>query len=111
MPALSKCVKLHYRSQALLQLGRTAAAIERYRLNNDNKLPGELTDLVPAYLKEIPTDPFDQTPIKYIQQGKGYTIYSIGMDMTDNGGKEFNDEGYRLTDGADITFTVENGDE
>lgn len=111
MPALSKCVKLHYRSQALLQLGRTAATIERYRLDNDNKLPGELTELVPGYLKEVPADPFDQKPIRYIKQGKGYTIYSIGDDLTDNGGKEFGEKGRRLTDGTDITFIVEKSDE
>lgn len=111
MPALSKCIDLHYRSQALHQLGLTAAAIERYRLANDNKLPGGLTELVPGYLEKVPVDPFDQKPIKYIKQGKGYILYSIGEDLTDNGGKELDEKGRRFRDGTDITFIVDDGDE
>lgn len=110
MPALGRHISRLYGNDALLQLGRTAAAIERYRSANDNKLPGVLTDLVPDFLEKVPIDPFDEKPIKYVRQEKGYILYSIGYDLVDNGGKEFDEKGRRIKDGSDITFVVEGGD-
>lgn len=33
------------------------------------------------------TDPFDKKPLRYRKQGKGFVIWSVGMDMKDDGGK------------------------
>lgn len=63
----------------------TALAIERYRLKN-GKLPKELNELVPLYLEAVPKDPFDSKSVKYKILDKGYCLYSIGKDLTDNGG-------------------------
>ena len=32
------------------------------------------------------TDPFDQTPLKYRRDGKGFRVWSVGVDKVDHGG-------------------------
>jgi hypothetical protein len=44
--------------------------------------------LVPRYLKEIPADPFGAgEALRYKSTGNEYSLYSIGPDGTDNGGR------------------------
>jgi len=91
-PPLARTSQLDSRVHAHLDLGRTAAAVERYRLAN-GKLPEQLADLVPAYLDQVPTDPFDGRPIRYRRTEPGYVLWSIMEDGQDNGGKEREDVG------------------
>jgi len=42
---------------------------------------------VPKYLPAVPDDPFDNGAMKYRQTDAGYTIYSVGPDGDDDGGK------------------------
>lgn len=86
-PALSRTSILDSRAQADMDMARIALAIERYRLAK-GKLPGQLTDLVPTYLTEVPIDPFDGQPIRYRLTEPGYVVYSVGEDGEENGGKE-----------------------
>ncbi|BCM92180.1 hypothetical protein IAD21_04059 [Abditibacteriota bacterium] len=49
--------------------------------------PPTLSALVPDYLKNIPTDVYsDGKPLFYTSQGKTYKLWSVGPDMTNNGG-------------------------
>jgi len=48
--------------------------------------PETLTELVPAYLDEIPTDPYSRQPYMYRRTDRGYIVYSIGDDLRDDGG-------------------------
>jgi hypothetical protein len=78
-----------------LRLARTALALERYRLAQ-GALPDSLDQLVPQYADAIPADPFDGQPIRYKLLDKGYAVYSVGWNESDDGG------------GADdLLFTVE----
>jgi len=86
-PAMGRVAELDLRARAHLDLARTALAIERYRLVT-GKVPERLEELVPQYLKEAPTDPFDGQPIRYMRTDPGYRLYSILEDGQDNGGKE-----------------------
>ncbi|MCK4999362.1 MAG: hypothetical protein KAS23_07500 [Anaerohalosphaera sp.] len=63
----------------------TALAIERYRKQH-NSIPDSLEALVPNFLAELPRDPFDNETLRYIKLDKGFTLYSIGKDIVDNGG-------------------------
>ena len=54
----------------------------------------------------IPTDPFDDQPLRFKKLARGYVVYSIGPDFTDDGGKEKPADA-KDTDHYDITFTVE----
>ena len=62
-----------------------AIAVERYR-RKEGKLPQRLDDLVPDFLPQIPTDPFDGRPLRYRVREEEYLIYSVGADRVDNGG-------------------------
>lgn len=86
-PGLTRSAILESRAQADMDLARIALAIERYRLAK-GKPPGQLTDLVPAYLVEVPVDPFDGQPIRYRLTEPGYVVYSVGEDGNENGGQE-----------------------
>ena len=86
-PALTRLVELDLRFHAHVDLARTALAIERYRLAT-GKVPEQLVELAPAYLAEVPSDPFDGQPIRYRRTEPGYVLYSIMEDGKDNGGKE-----------------------
>ena len=87
------------------RVARTALTIERWRLSHDGHLPDSLSDLVPAFLSFVPTDPFDERPLRYKKIEHGYIIYSIGPDFTDDGGKE-KTASMKESDHYDIVFSV-----
>jgi hypothetical protein len=87
MPALTRVAELDLRARAHLELAQTALALERYRLAG-GKVPQRLEELVPQYLKEVPSDPFDGNPIRYRRTDPGYCLYSVSDDGQDNGGRE-----------------------
>jgi len=89
-PPLARTSQLDSRVHAHLDLGRTAAAVERHRLAK-GRLPEQLADLVPAYLEQVPIDPFDGQPIRYRRTEPGYVLWSVMEDGQDNGGKERED--------------------
>ena len=66
----------------LLQLALRAHQLER------GAPPPNLQALVPAYLKAVPADPFGAgEPLRYRTDGASYTLWSIGSDGVDDGGK------------------------
>lgn len=108
MPALMRTYQLETRSIAHWYATRAALAVQRYRLAED-KLPQSLDELVPTYLDAVPIDPFNNQPLQYRLLEKGFVVYSIGEDDSDDGGAERSRES-RHPDGTpkwDITFFVE----
>jgi hypothetical protein len=63
------------------------AALEAFRLEK-GQYPNTLKDLVAGgYILKAPVDPFtDSKPFKYIKTGNKYLLYSIGPDLSDEGG-------------------------
>jgi hypothetical protein len=49
--------------------------------------PGELKELCPSLLKEIPADRFSASPLVYRPSEKGYLLYSVGKNLRDDGGQ------------------------
>jgi hypothetical protein len=105
-PAFDKVVIKEGRRDAKIRDAETALAIERYRLVN-GRLPTQLSDLVPTFLRSVPSDPFDGKPLRYKTLSNGYMVYSVGDDREDNGGVEKNSKGVSWVPGTDITFTIE----
>jgi len=105
MPALSRITITDLRNIAQLRTARVALAIERYRLAA-GKLPDALADLVPAYLDVVPTDPFDGNELRYKKLETGFVVYSIGEDLSDDGGKERPPRNIRKGESWDVTFIV-----
>ena len=108
MPAYSRIVTLDMKAMAHLRAADAGLAVQRYRLAAD-KLPDKLTDLVPAYLESVPKDPFDGNDLRYKKLEPGFVVYSIGEDLSDDGGKERQrkkERGKKLPN-WDVTFIVE----
>lgn len=61
-------------------------ALTQYRLAHGN-YPTALDELVPTYIAAIPSDPFDDKPLRYRVEGGAAVVYSIGSDLRDDGGK------------------------
>jgi hypothetical protein len=107
MPAVGKVVETDARTIAYLRTAQTALAIERYRLSHGGELPGALADLVPTYLPATRIDPFDGDSLRYKKLAKGYIVYSIGPNCTDDGGTEAETSKGKRQSSLDITFIVE----
>ena len=72
-------------SLAMTRCVVTALAVERHRLAN-GRAPEDLAALIPAFLPEVPDDPFDGAPLLYRLGEAGYAVYSIGENRKDDGG-------------------------
>jgi len=99
LPATSAAFQAAARIRATADLADTAIAIERYRRKH-GKLPEQLDELVPEFLPQVPTDPHDGQPLRYLVDEGGCRIYALGMNRTDEGG-----EG-DLAGDPDIVFRV-----
>ena len=105
MPSWSKAMRTAAETKARLVALKTALAIERFRLANNNALPATLDALVPNYCSAAPLDPFDEQPLRYKKLPRGYVVYSIGADGIDNAGAERTNP-KNMSD-YDLTITVE----
>ena len=107
MPPMHRLLLSNLAHLTRLRVAGVAMAIEQYRLANSN-LPEQLADLVPAFLPQVPPDPYDGRPLRYRKLEQGYAVYSIGRDLTDDGGKERAPRRRgREEPHYDITFIVE----
>ena len=70
---------------ARLRLLTVELALRCFRQEH-GKVPAKLDELVPAYLKAVPQDPFSGKPLVYRTQGTNWLLYSVGPDGMDNGG-------------------------
>jgi hypothetical protein len=95
-------VKSCYRSDAFNLVAYTALAMHRYRAAH-NRFPETLAELTPEVIPIVPSDPFDQKPLKLKQTERGWIIYSVGPDMRDDGGRPLD----QSTDKGDIDFEFE----
>ncbi len=69
--------------------------------------PAKLADLPNA--GDLPMDPFSGKPFGYRRTADGFLLWSIGEDLTDNGGKTPEDLGFDPGDyksGGDLVFRV-----
>lgn len=68
----------------------TALALQAYKKEHQGTAPATLNDLAGAYLSQVPNDPFSvdgKTPLRYYRTEHGFTLYSVGPDGKDDGGK------------------------
>ena len=73
------------RATAQIQILDTALACKRFRADT-GRLPQSLQELVPKYLDDVPTDPFDGLPLRFVHANDQVTIYSIGENGIDEHG-------------------------
>ena len=64
----------------------TAVALKRYELRQQ-QLPESLAELVPDFLKAVPTDYVNGQPLRYRPNADGtFLLYSVGANGKDDGG-------------------------
>ncbi|MBI9016730.1 MAG: hypothetical protein JEZ07_05650 [Phycisphaerae bacterium] len=73
-----------------LREAQVAVCLELYCLDNGS-FPDKIKQLTPEYVSEVPVDIFSGVELKYKKLDDGYEIYSVGDDMTDDGGDEEDD--------------------
>jgi hypothetical protein len=88
-------------ADARRDLMRLGLATYRFQASH-GRLPAKPDELVPEFIPAVPQDPFDGKPLRMKKTARGLVLYSIGPDMTDNGGAPFDP----ATRTGDITFTV-----
>jgi len=67
-------------------LERLSIAMAGFRAQT-GRWPRELGELVPAFLEAIPPDRFSGKALIYKPTEKGYTLYGVGMNGRDDGGR------------------------
>lgn len=97
---------MSFRGFATLRAGWVALAVQRYRLAT-GRLPDTLTEILPEYLDSVPVDPFDGGEMRYKKLEVGFVVYSVGEDLSDDGGKARSPGGKGQSRNWDVTFIVE----
>jgi len=95
LPSLVRGIELHARIAARFRCMPVVIAAERFRLAN-GRFPVALDELVPAYLPELPRDPFNGQAIRIAKTGSGMVVYSVGENAVDDGGEVVPAKGERL---------------
>lgn len=87
LPVMNKARFKSENNRCLNELLLLQLALHAYKLEHKT-YPARLSDLVPGYIKKLPTDPFTKNNLyKYALKPNGYLLYSIGPDLKDDGGK------------------------
>jgi hypothetical protein len=84
-PSLAKVFEFQDAAQLRMELEKVSLALAAYRAEH-GRWPDKLTELAPAYLPEIPADRLSGSPLVYRPSGKGYRLYSVGVNKRDDGG-------------------------
>ncbi len=86
IPSFGQVVTLADRTKTSREIETLAVALACYHVEN-GRWPGELKELCPSLLKAIPTDRFSGKPLVYRPSKDGYLLYSVGMNLRDDGGQ------------------------
>lgn len=91
LPAMDSLAESALAHRARLRTTIVGLAAERFRLDR-GRLPESAEELAPGWLDRIPDDPFTGEPLRVKRLDDGLVIYSVGVDMLDNGGNDTVDD-------------------
>jgi len=87
IPALVRVGQIAWRMKSGREALLTVLAVMRYE-KEKGRYPAGLDELVEAgYLKKLPMDPYSDGPLVYRRTESGFLLYSLGTNLTDEGGK------------------------
>ena len=93
-------------AQTTAHLGVLTCALERHRLAT-GILPQTLDALVPTYLAKLPRQVVHDQPFHYrLETDGGFTLWSEGWDLTDDGGNISPFEGFAARDASDWGYRL-----
>jgi hypothetical protein len=102
LPALSAAQKAEDRGATIRRLNEIGFAMAGYRADH-GRYPKDLAELAPKYIDELPKDRFTGESFVYKPHDDGFTIYSLGPNMEDNGGKVDYLDRDKATAGEDVS--------
>jgi hypothetical protein len=79
------------RTEATLALTRIGFALAAHQREH-GRYPQTLTELAPAILSEVPGDPCSGEEFVYRPADDGFLLYSVGINLKDDGGAGYDDE-------------------
>ena len=85
MPAVSSAVLAQEQAEASRDMTRIAFALAAYRAV-EGEYPDKLDALLTDYMAQLPRDPFGQVGYRYKRSNRGFEVYSVGRNRTDDGG-------------------------
>ena len=101
MPALGRVSRIAFRGRSLHEATVTILAIKHYQ-HEKRQYPMSLSELVNAsYIEQVPMDPYSDKPLIYNRIGDDFTLYSLGENFTDDGGKVIDEGNDRRRWGTD----------
>jgi hypothetical protein len=102
-------VPIEQRCEAWERMVTVALALAGYRADH-HEYPATLAELVPAYIGELPKDPFADSELRYKRENGRYLLYSVGENGRDDGGRNENEypaaEQRRARDWDDISIRI-----
>ncbi len=102
LPGTARVVEHYERAAQHGMLAQVALALAVHKAEK-GAYPASLVALAPGILKMVPADRFSGEPLRYRREGGGYVLYSVGVDLDDDGGRDASD----TDDDGDIVVRVE----
>jgi hypothetical protein len=91
VPPFDSVIERYHRNKTNAHALLTAVALLRYK-KDQGGYPEDLQDLVTTgYLKELPIDPYSDEPLVYAKTEADFSLYSVGRNFEDDGGRAFRD--------------------
>jgi len=84
-PSLTRIADNHDRVVMESEMLQVAAVLALHKAET-GRFPAKPADLAPKYLKALPRDRFSGKALVYKREGKGCVVYSVGLNLTDDGG-------------------------
>jgi hypothetical protein len=99
--AFGSVSSMSYQVRAHTEALATTIALLRYR-QDKAEYPADLNELIAAgYLRKSPMDPYSDKSLVYRRTDDGFTLYSVGPNFIDDGGKLGRDKGGKVWTWAD----------
>ena len=94
VPALNRAYYQEAKLDALLGVGELALACHVYKAKYGD-YPSSLKELTPGILSSLPLDPFTGKNYIFRRERKGFTVYSVGANLKDDGGISHKEKGWK----------------
>ncbi len=91
MPTVGRAVELDVEARTGTDLAKVALALAAHKAEKGSWAK-TLSELSPAYLKQVPVDRFTGGPLVYKPTGGEYVLYSVGANGIDDGGRGREDD-------------------
>ncbi|MBI5092327.1 MAG: hypothetical protein HZB26_07765 [Candidatus Hydrogenedentes bacterium] len=83
----ARAVDMQARDEALIALLQVGLALELYHTQHGT-YPATLDAIAPTLGGRVPLDPYTGQPLHYRPAGQSFLLYSVGIDLADDGGQQ-----------------------